>query len=398
MAVVGPYRDKVIVLNRSRWAARAAIISSLCGSVALLGGCASIPASGPTEGGVIAGLKPKENLIGLQLVDFGPDIVGEVADKERVADSKVATIASLASVGANDIIGSGDVLEIDLFEVGVGLFGGQRASADSFDTSAKGQRFEAITVDRDGRIKLPYIAPLAVAGHTVTEVQDMIDKAYHGQSQNPQALVAVRSNLSQAVFVSGDVRKTGRVELSLQKERLLDALAIAGGTVTQSQDMVVRFTRDGHTVEERLDRIVSGAPDDLMLLSGDRIELIREPQTFVSFGASNKVLQIPFDQTNLTLAEAIARVGGPSDSAANPKAVFLFRYEPGATPGAPTVPTMYRVDLMRPANYFLSQRFSMRDKDMVYISNAGINRVTKFVGIMNQLFSPAIAAKYAVGN
>lgn len=391
-------QDKVIVLNRKWCTARSAAIGGLSGLAILLSGCSSIPSSGPTQGGVLAGLKPARNLIGLKLVDFGPGVDRQVTQSEHEADSSVATIASLAATGANDIIGPGDVLQIDLFEVGVGLFGGQRSTADSFDPTAKGQRFDAITVDRDGRIRLPYIQPLEVAGHTVTDVQDMIDQAYHGQSQSPQALVTVRSNLSQAVFVSGDVRRTGRVELSLQKERLLDALAMAGGTVTQSQDMVVRFTRNGRTVEERLDRIVPGAPDDLALLSGDRIELIREPQTFVSFGASNKVSQIPFDQTNLTLAEAIARVGGPSDAAANPKAIFLFRYEPGATVGAPPVPTMYRVDLMNPANYFLSQHFAMRDKDMIYVSNAGINRVTKFVGILNQLFSPAIAAKYAAGN
>ena len=100
--------------------------------------------------------------------------------------------------------------------------------------------------------------------------------------------------------------------------------------------------------------------------------MIREPQTFVVLGATSKVSQVEFDQTNLTLAEAVARAGGPTDSTANPKGIFLFRYDPNPSgQGAPT-PTIYRLNLLNPVDYFLAQRFAMRDKDVVYFSNAAI--------------------------
>jgi polysaccharide export outer membrane protein len=35
----------------------------------------------------------------------------------------------------------------------------------------------------------------------------------------------------------------------------------------------------------------------------------------------------------------------------------------------------------------------MRDKDVLYVSNASINRTAKFVSIINQLFSPFVAAR-----
>jgi len=370
----------------------------VCGVCSLaLAGCAGLPSSGPTGGNVRRGTVAATNKIGMRLVDLNTTVLEKLVAEELAADSRVPTLASLAEAGSNDVVGPGDVLSISIYEVGVGLFGAQRGITDGFDPSAKGETFSTVVVDREGRIRLPYAGDLDVGGHTPREIQLMIERAYHGKSQSPQALVTVRSNLNQTVFVSGDVRRPGRIELSPRGERLLDAIAIAGGAVTQTQDMVVRFTRGDRRVEERLDRVKSGAPDDLVLVAGDRIELIREPQTFVVLGATNKVSQMPFDQTNLTLTEAIARAGGPNDAAADPRAVFVFRYEPPLD-GAPPQPVIYQLDMMQPASYFLSQRFAMRDKDVVYISNASINRAAKFVSIINQLFSPFVAARVISGN
>jgi polysaccharide export outer membrane protein len=35
----------------------------------------------------------------------------------------------------------------------------------------------------------------------------------------------------------------------------------------------------------------------------------------------------------------------------------------------------------------------MHDKDLIYIGNAASNPVTKFVGILNQLFAPLLTAR-----
>ncbi len=57
------------------------------------------------------------------------------------------------------------------------------------------------------------------------------------------------------------------------------------------------------------------------------------------------------------------------------------------------MPIIYRLNMLQPASYFLSQRFAVRDKDVIYIANAGANRPAKLVSIINQLFSPFVAAR-----
>jgi polysaccharide export outer membrane protein len=49
--------------------------------------------------------------------------------------------------------------------------------------------------------------------------------------------------------------------------------------------------------------------------------------------------------------------------------------------------------MLKPQSYFLSQRFAMRDKDVIYIANAAANQPSKLVGIVNQLFSPFVTAR-----
>lgn len=313
-------------------------------------------------------------------------------DRTAKADAAQPTLASLAVDGRTDVVGPGDVLTIGIYEVGVSLFGSGRDQGSFYDPSAKGEAFPSIVVDREGTIQLPYVGRLQVAGRTPAEIAVMIERGLRGKSQNPQVLVGVKQTATNVIYVGGDVRKPGRLDITLQQQRLLDAIALAGGPANSAEDTILRFARGSRAVEERLGRIRAGAPDDLVLMPGDRIELIKRPRTFTVMGATSKVSQISFETGDLSLAEAIARSGGPTDTQADPTAIFLFRYEPELI-GHHEKPVIYRLNMLRPASYFLAQRLAVRDKDVLYIGNAASNRPAKLVAIINQLFSPFLAAR-----
>ncbi|WP_082664461.1 polysaccharide biosynthesis/export family protein [Sphingomonas sp. HT-1] len=367
----------------------------LMAGAASLSACATLPTNGPTAGQVTRVVGSPQDQIGMRLQDITLPLITTMVDESRQADEKIITLAQFAEgagAATNDVVGPGDVLSIKLFEVGVSMFGAMVANGEAPMPAARAQDFDTVLVDRNGTIKLPYVGTLMVAGRTPTEIGKMVEQGYARRSQAPQALVMLKRNLSNTVYVTGDVRKPGRIELTLRGERLSAAIAEAGGTASNAQDILVRFSRRGRVIEERLDRIRVGAADDIRLQADDVIELIKEPQTYTVFGAATKVTQVPFDQTELSLAEAIARAGGPNDALANPKAIFLFRYV-RPIDGSEAKPTIYRLDLMQPQSYFLAQKFMMRKGDVLYISNAKINRISKFVGILNQLFSPFITAR-----
>jgi polysaccharide export outer membrane protein len=247
-------------------------------------------------------------------------------------------------------------------------------------------------VDASGRIQLPYLGNITVGDLTVAQAQARIAAALRGKSQDARALVSIKQNVSNTVFVSGAVNRPGRLPLSLARERLLDAIATAGGSANTSEDTVVRFVRGSGVVEQRLATIRANMPDDVVLNPGDRIELIRSPRTYTVFGAVSKISQVPFETGQVSLAEALARSGGPSDATADPSAIFLFRYIVQPQTGVEE-PVIYRLNLLKPESYFLSQRVAMQDKDVIYIANAAANQPAKLVGVINQLFAPFVLAR-----
>lgn len=363
--------------------------SSLAVSLAL-SGCASLPSSGPTARQVTRAAGKPDSL-GFQVVNLDAAAFHALAESKRpTTEGRFSPLAQDARV---DRIAPGDELQIGVYEVGVTLFGPQANFGDTSGaegSSASARRLNTVMVASDGTIRLPYMGRLQVAGSTAYDVQRMIEQALAGKSQSPQALVTIVSSPANSVYLLGDVGRPGRQQLSPAREHILDTLAVSGGAKVATDDTTIRLTRGGQTVAMRLGDIRAGGADDLLLQPGDRIELVKEPRTYSVFGASQKVSQIPFEAPSVSLAEALARVGGPSDAQADPSAVFLFRYN--AADIAAGRPIIYRLNLMRPESYLIAQAFPMQDKDLIYIANSASGPVTKFVGIINQLFSPVLTA------
>ena len=373
----------------------------------LLSGCSTLPSSGPTGRQVVNGAADPANELKFQVVDLDGAAFKKLIGVQP-AGRAVGQLATLAREGRVDRIAPGDALQVNVYEVGMTLFGTttQSASAglggatslpDTLDPSARSQALNIVTVASDGTIRLPYIGRLMVAGSTAYDVQRMIEQALHGKSQSPQALVTVVNSPGNSVYLLGDVTRTGRMPLTAARERLLDAVATAGGSKVSNADTVVRLSRGGESAEMRLGDVRPGSSDDLTLLPGDRIELVTEPRSFSAFGATPKVSQVSFDAPTVSLAEALARVGGPNDMQADPRSVFLFRYDARAI-AAGEPPMIYRLNLMKPESYIIAQNFPMHDKDLIYIANSASNPVTKFVGILNQLFAPLLTARVLTRN
>lgn len=58
-------------------------------------------------------------------------------------------------------------------------------------------------------------------------------------------------------------------------------------------------------------------------------------------------------------------------------------------------PVIYQLNMLDPASYFLAQRFTLRDKDVLYIASAKLTRAIKASSIINQIFAPLLIARAA---
>jgi polysaccharide export outer membrane protein len=364
-----------------------------------LSGCSTLPSSGPTASQIVSRATDGNKEFRFNIVPLDSQAVATLNQAQSARIAAVTTLGLMQAPLRQGSLGPGDVLQVSVYEVGVSLFSrANPATTGVFDTSAHSERFPEVTVDEMGNIALPFIGTLAVAGYTPAQVETLINQQLAGQSQHPQAMVTLIKNVSSTVIVAGNVNRPGRYDLTFNHERLLDAVALAGGASASSEDTLVRFERDGRTIEQRLDMIRASSTDDLVLKPGDHIELVKRPRSFTVFGAAGRVSQISFDTGGVSLAEALARVQGPMDATADPTAIFVFRYDDTIDPASGAKPVIYRLNLIDPASYFLAQQVAMQDKDVIYIANSASNQPSKLIGIINQLFSPIITARALTRN
>jgi polysaccharide export outer membrane protein len=61
------------------------------------------------------------------------------------------------------------------------------------------------------------------------------------------------------------------------------------------------------------------------------------------------------------------------------------------------VPVVYRIDLTNPGSFFLMQSFPTENKDVLYVSNAPVTELQKFLNLLFTVAYPVIAVQYAGG-
>lgn len=356
----------------------------------LLAGCASLPSSGPTGVEIRHAAAAKTAQFPFTLV--------EVENAAAIPPAPSLPVSTLTTMPPQptDLLGPGDVLKISIYEAGVSLFGtalrvSSNPTSTSVDTSSTAEHLPIVRVDDYGYIRVPFVGRVRAAGHTASELQSIIQSSLRGMSQDPQVMVTIDQSITNSIILAGEVTKPGRLVLATNRESLVDAIALAGGYRGDAKDAVARVQRDDQTFEIRLSDLLDVPQEDVQVAPGDRITLVSRPQTFSVLGAPNKSEEINFPRGRLSLAEAVALAGGANPNAGDAAAIFVFRYVPG--PNGTEQPTVYHLNMMKPGAYLLSQRFMMRDRDVLYVGNARANQLTKFVQLLSQLFVPVATAR-----
>jgi polysaccharide export outer membrane protein len=308
---------------------------------------------------------------------------------EKVLESKAPRIAQVFPdrSGPGEIrFGVGDVVSVTVFEAAAGgLF-------IPLEAGVRPGNFITLpnqAVDNSGNITVPYAGTIRAKGHTVVEVQKAIVDALQNRALEPQAVVALVEQRASSISVLGDVGSPSRFPANANGERLLDVIARAGGPRNPGYDTWVMLERQGRLASAPFAALVNQPANNIWVRPQDILYVYTEPRTFTAFGATGTQGHLPFAAWRLTLAEAIAKAGGLNDSLADPASVFLYRGEPrdvAALLGVdvsrfqgPIIPIIFNLNLRDPSGYFLASSFEMRNKDVIFTSNATAVEATKFL-------------------
>jgi polysaccharide export outer membrane protein len=363
-----------------------------------------LPASGPTTRGVV-GAETEQGVVNIQVVEVTDNVARRLTDRCR---EKLFSELLTAPQDRSFKVGAGDVLGVSLweappatlFDVSVGDI--HSADLSSAPSTSRHSAFPEQMVNSEGTITIPFIGPVKAAGRTLQQIGTAIEKGLQGKANQPQVVVQMVKNTSSNVTIVGEVGASTRMPLTPMGERLLDALAAAGGVRQPVNKLTLEVTRGNKVYALPLETIIRDPRQNIVLQPGDVITALYMPLSFTALGATGKNEEINFEAQGISLAQALARSGGLQDSRADAHGVFIFRFEgadaldwpnkPVATTPDNLVPVVYRINLRDPASFLVAQNFPINNKDVLFVSNAPASELQKFLNLVYTLAYPAVTA------
>lgn len=367
---------------------RRILISSYAAVLCLaVGACDLLPSDGPSANGMLAHASERRKADPDAVMRFA--LVTVDARIARDAEQFYTPVSpsvppAFQQSGTFGRAGVGDVLRVTIWEPNdTGLLGSERRGTDI-----------TVRVDPNGTIAVPYAGRFPVRGKPLSEVEkDIIDRLA-GQVNNPQVTVMVSQNISSAASVQGDVNKPGPYPVERADQRVLDMLALAGGTKYPAYETSLRLTRGRSIMTVQMQELVDRPETfNVPVAAGDTILLSRKPLKFVALGAVQQPGEQIFRRSTLNMTDALGQTVGLESSRADAKGVYLFRREPVElarrygirllAEDLETVPIVYQLNLKDPQSFFAMNAFPVRPNDILYVSPAPLADAAKFFQILS---------------
>lgn len=378
-------------MNSSRVRELSACVLSGFLAIAGLASCAAIPSSGANKYGVRDAVSTPE--LPVKIVDVDDKAARRLIaanSRQRFSDAFVERREAGYGVGA------GDVIEVSVWEAPpAALFGATVIDPRAGAATARVVTFPDQMISHQGTIRIPFAGAIPAAGKSPQQIEAEIARRLQGKANQPQVLVRVTRNATSNVTIVGEVSQSTRMPLTAKGERLLDAIAAAGGVRQPVGKMTVQLTRGSSVHSMALDTIIQDPKQNIVLYPGDVVTALFQPLSFTALGATGRNEEVQFEAQGISLAQALARSGGLKDERADAKGVFIFRFEDPSALGGSTgdeaatpdgkIPVIYRVDLKDPRSFFVAQGFPMQNKDVVYVSNAPAAELQKFLNILTSV-------------
>ena len=362
----------------------------------LLGGCSILSRDGPAVDSIeaeaaatlpAAAGRPVFNYVLLDIDEHAIEIFGRPP-----ASSLFATYGRDKGPAPEIRVGVGDVLQLTIFE---SQAGGLFIPAEAGVRPGNFVNLPSEIIDKRGTVTVPYGGEVHAVGRTIPELQQAVVKAILNRAIEPQCIVTMVSRASTAASVVGAVNTPAKIEVGPQGERVLDMIAKANGINAPGYEMYITLQRDRRKATVYFDTILANPRENVYVHPGDIIYVYREPHRYLALGAVKTTGQIDFGQPKLTLVEAVGRANGLDDARADPRDTFLYRSSPRKLleeanvnldkfpPDQTMIPVIFRANFRDSASYFAAIKFTLADKDVIYVSNSASYELYKFLTLIN---------------
>ena len=256
---------------------------------------------------------------------------------------------------SDDLIGSGDLLHITVFE------------AKDLETKVR--------VNSRGYVTIPLLGEVLVKGLSAREAEEKIEGLYRRQYiKNPHVSIFVEERFSQRVTVVGQVKNPGTYDY-LSKQRLMDVLAFVGG-LSDNAGRTIQIRRIGSSPGEQgmfivdLDRLINEGRTELNVeINGGDVIYVPEAGVFFVDGAVRNPGTYRIKEKTI-LREALVAAGGFA-SYANKDSVILIRNRKDGERD------VTEIDLQKPDG----AEWEIKDRDVIIAKDSTLGKFLHGTGI-----------------
>ena len=231
----------------------------------------------------------------------------------------------------------------------------------------------------DGTLYYPYVGSIEVAGLTLEQLRAEIAGKLARYIEAPQVDVNVIKYDSQKVWLNGAFVHTGTQPVTVTPLTLAEALGRAQVDTAQADLSGLVLSRDGIDYRLDLDALRRGpqGADDVYLKPGDHVYLpYNDRKQVYLMGEVNRPTALTFKTSDMSLSQALGRVGGLSQTTSNGNAVYVIR---GVADMEQKPATVFQLDARSPAAFVLADAFKLQPGDVVYVGAAGVTRWNRFL-------------------
>jgi len=193
--------------------------------------------------------------------------------------------------GPDYVLGPGDMISVDLW-------------------GSVSKRFP-VRVDREGRISLPEVGPVLVAGKSLADVQQLVQKTLRTQFNEVSVDVSLARLRTIRIYVVGDVMRPGAYDVG-SLSTPLNALFAAGGPTARGSLRIVKHNRGNDLVQDvdLYDLLLRGVKGNLERLENGDTVIVTPLGPEITIEGMVRRPAIYELKDEKSLADALALAGG----------------------------------------------------------------------------------------
>lgn len=247
-----------------------------------------------------------------------------------------------------------------------------------------------LVVSSAGTVFLPYVDEVSIRGLTPPAARKRIQREMEDIIPSAQVQLSHEPGRQNTVDAVRGLAQPGTYPLPDRNYTILSLISEAGGIATSLRNPLVRLIRSGQTYEIRATTLLEEARRNVVLRGGDKVIVEEDTRSFIALGSTGREELVYFEKETLTTLEALAVVGGLSESRADLKGLLILREYPVKTlraddSGPNKDQVVFTFDLTSADGLFAAGKFNVHPGDVVIASESPVTSIRTVFGLIGSV-------------